>query len=157
MRINMKSSRQAMILEIIEQEAIETQEQLLKILRDRGVESTQATISRDIKQLKLMKKPMGKGLYRYAVSEEKHIKFNIARKLKMILEESVIEIHAARNLVVLKTMPGLASGACSALDHMNPPGMLGSLAGDDTAFIVMKDDKAASDFRRDIQEILDKK
>ena len=153
----MKNSRQSMILEIIEQEAVETQEQLLQILRDRGVESTQATISRDIKQLKLIKKPMGQGRYRYAVSEEKHIKFNIARKLKMILEESVIEIHAARNLVVLKTMPGLASGACSALDHMNPPGMLGSLAGDDTAFIVMKDDQSASDFRRDIQEILDKK
>ena len=150
----MKNARQAMILEIITQEPVETQEQLLKLLRERGIDSTQATISRDIKQMRLIKEPAGQGIYRYAVSDQRG-RPNLAEKLQTILRESVIEINSAQNLVVIKTMPGLASGACSALDHMNPPDMLGSIAGDDTAFIAMKDSESAAALCRDIRQTLE--
>ena len=149
----MKNDRQAMILEIISQENIETQEQLLARLRERGVASTQATISRDIKQLHLIKEPVGRGVYKYAVSGNR-TRLNVAEKLRTIFRESITSIESAQNIVVVKTMPGLASAACSALDHMEIAYMVGSLAGDDTALLVMKDAESAAAFCEDIQEML---
>ena len=149
----MKNDRQAMILEIISQENIETQEQLLARLQERGITSTQATISRDIKQLHLMKEPMGQGLYKYAVSGNRS-RLNIAEKLRTIFRESITSVACAQNIVVIKTMPGLASAACSALDNMDIAYMVGSLAGDDTAFLLMKDTESALDFCEEIKEML---
>jgi transcriptional regulator of arginine metabolism len=149
----MKNDRQAMILDIISQENIETQEQLLARLRERGVASTQATISRDIKQLHLIKEPVGRGVYKYAVSGNR-TRLNVAEKLRTIFRESITSIESAQNIVVVKTMPGLASAACSALDHMEIAYMVGSLAGDDTALLVMKDAESAAAFCEDIQEML---
>ncbi len=149
----MKNDRQAMILDIISQENIETQEQLLTRLRERGVASTQATISRDIKQLHLIKEPVGRGVYKYAVSGNR-TRLNVAEKLRTIFRESITSIESAQNIVVVKTMPGLASAACSALDHMEIAYMVGSLAGDDTALLVMKDAESAAAFCEDIQEML---
>ena len=134
----MKNNRQAMILEIISQENIETQEQLLAKLQERGINSTQATISRDIKQMHLIKQPAGQGVYKYAVSDNRN-RLNFAEKLRTIFRESITSIDYAQNIVVIKTMPGLASAACSALDNMDLTYMVGSLAGDDTAFLLMKD------------------
>ena len=148
----MKNDRQAMILDIISQENIETQEQLLARLRERGVASTQATISRDIKQLHLIKEPVGRGVYKYAVSGNR-TRLNVAEKLRPISGEAY-SIENAQNIVVVKTMPGLASAACSALDHMEIAYMVGSLAGDDTALLVMKDAESAAAFCEDIQEML---
>ena len=149
----MKNDRQAMILDIISKENIETQEQLLSRLRERGVASTQATISRDIKQLHLIKEPVGRGVYKYAVSGNR-TRLNVAEKLRTIFRESITSIESAQNIVVVKTMPGLASAACSALDHMEFAYMVGSLAGDDTALLVMKDTASAEDFCEEIKKIL---
>ena len=149
----MKNDRQAMILEIISQENIETQEQLLSRLQERGVSSTQATISRDIKQMHLIKEPVGHGVYKYAVSGNR-TKLNFAEKLRTIFRERITSIDSAQNIVVLKTMPGLASAACSALDNMDISYMVGSLAGDDTAFLVMKDTESAAIFCEEIKEML---
>ena len=149
----MKNNRQAMILEIISQENIETQEQLLAKLQERGITSTQATISRDIKQMHLIKEPVGQGVYKYAVSGNR-TKLNFAEKLRTIFRESITSIDSAANIVVIKTMPGLASAACSALDNMDLPYMVGSLAGDDTAFLLMRDTEAAEAFCGEIKEML---
>ena len=149
----MKNNRQSLILEIISQENIETQEQLLTRLQERGVSSTQATISRDIKQMHLIKEPMGHGLYKYAVSGNR-TKLNLAEKLRTIFRESITSIDYAQNIVVLKTMPGLASAACSALDNMDIAYMVGSLAGDDTAFLVMRDNDSAQDFCEELKAML---
>lgn len=149
----MKNDRQSMILEIISQENIETQEQLLERLQSRGISSTQATISRDIKQMHLIKEPMGQGVYKYAVSGNR-TKLNFAEKLRTIFRESITSIESAQNIVVVKTMPGLASAACAALDDMDINFMLGSLAGDDTAFLVMKDTETAVSFCKEIEEML---
>ena len=138
----MKNDRQAMILEIIAQENIETQEQLLTRLQARGFRCTQATISRDIKQLHLMKEPMGQGVYKYAVSGNRTT-LNVAAKLRTIFRECIVSIDYAQNIVVVKTMPGLANGACSALDNMDMNDIVGSLAGDDTALLVMRNTEAA--------------
>ena len=149
----MKNDRQALILEIISQENIETQEQMLARLQERGVTSTQATISRDIKQMHLITEPIGHGVYKYAVSGNR-TKLNIAEKLRTIFRESITSIESAQNIVVLKTMPGLASAACSALDNMDISYMVGSLAGDDTGFLVMKDAESAAIFCEEIKEML---
>lgn len=149
----MKNDRQSRILEIITQENIETQEQLLNRLLESGIKSTQATISRDIKQMHLIKEPAGQGLYKYAVSDNR-TKLNFAEKLRTIFRASITTIESAGNIVVVKTMPGLASAACAALDDMEVPTMLGTLAGDDTAFLVMKDQDAAINFAREIRNML---
>lgn len=149
----MKNDRQSMILEIISQENIETQEQLLERLQSRGITSTQATISRDIKQMHLIKEPMGQGVYKYAVSGNR-TKLNFSEKLRTIFRESITSIERAQNIVVVKTMPGLASAAGAALDDMDVHFMLGCLAGDDTAFLVMKDTESAVAFCAEIEEML---
>ncbi|MBQ1619513.1 MAG: arginine repressor [Oscillospiraceae bacterium] len=141
----MKNDRQEKILAIIAQEPIETQDQLIRRLAEQGIASTQATISRDIKQLHLVKQPTGGGRYRYAVSEQSS-KINISDRLRTILHESIVSVDYAKNLIVLKTMPGLAAGAGAAFDGMEIPAMVGCLAGDDTVLIVMRDTDAARDF-----------
>jgi len=142
-----------MILEIISQEDVETQEQLLTRLQARGVRCTQATISRDIKQLHLIKEPAGQGAYRYAVSD-KRTELNLAEKLRTIFRECIVSIDCAQNIVVVKTMPGLANGACSALDNMDMSDIVGSLAGDDTVFLVMRTTESAELLCQEIKEML---
>jgi len=149
----MKNSRQAMILEIVSQENIETQEQLLACLRDRGIRCTQATISRDIKQLHLIKEPVGQGVYKYAVSGRR-TELNLAEKLRTIFRECIVSIDYAQNIVVIKTMPGLANGACSALDNMDMNDIVGSLAGDDTVFLVMRTTESAELLCQEIRDML---
>ena len=106
----MKNQRQEYLLQIIAEETVETQEQLLERLQERGIRSTQATISRDIKELHLIKEPVGQGRYRYAVSAHR-TKLNFADRLRTIFREGVLSVDYAQNLVVIKTMPGLANGA----------------------------------------------
>ena len=149
----MKNDRQAILLEIIEQEAVETQEQLLRLLAERGVKCTQATVSRDIKQLHLVKEPTGQGKYRYAVSVQK-TKLNFADKLRTIFRESVVSVEAAQNIVVLKTIEGMAQGAAFALDNMGDTDIVGTLAGDDTIFLVFHDNMQALDFCEQVKQML---
>lgn len=149
----MKNDRHNHLLQIIAEESVETQEQLLERLRERGIKSTQATISRDIKELHLVKEPAGQGRYRYAVSAHR-TKLNFADRLRTILRESLLSSDYAQNIVVIKTMPGLAQGAASALDGMQINNMVGSLAGDDTVMIIMRDQESASDFCDEIRDML---
>ena len=118
----MKNERQSKILEIIESEPIDTQEQLQQRLQAQGIACTQATISRDIKQLHLVKEPMGQGRYRYAVSVQRS-RLNVADKLRTIFRESIVNVDFAQNIVVVKTMAGLGNAAGAALDSMNIPTM----------------------------------
>ena len=149
----MKNDRQNHLLQIISEECIETQEQLLERLQARGIKCTQATISRDIKEMHLIKEPAGQGKYRYAVSAHR-TKLNFAEKLRTIFHESVVSVDAAQNLVVIKTMPGLASAAASALDGMEVASKVGTLAGVDTVLLVMRDMISAEDFCAELKEML---
>ena len=148
----MKLTRQAKILEIIKNEDIETQNQLIDALRAVGLNSTQATVSRDIKELRLVKELAANGSYRYVCSADEVS--NYRERLKTIFKESIRSAECAQNIVVVKTMPGLASAACAALDEMGVSYMVGSLAGDDTAFLVMKDTESALSFCREIHEMM---
>ncbi len=149
----MKNDRQKKILEIVERESIDTQELLQQRLQEQGIKCTQATISRDIKELHLIKEPEGQGRYRYTASSQRS-RLNVADKLRNIFRESIVSIDYAQNMVVIKTMAGLANAAAAALDGMNIPYMVGTLAGDDTAFLVMKDTESARKFCEDIHEII---
>ena len=149
----MKNDRQSRILEIIEREPIDTQEQLQQRLQEQGITCTQATISRDIKQLHLIKEPIGQGKYRYAVSVQRN-RLNVADKLRTIFRESIVSVDYAQNIVVIKTRAGLANAAAAALDGMSIPYMVGSLAGDDTALLVMRDTESARSFCDEIHEML---
>lgn len=145
----MKNDRQEAILAIIGEETVETQEQLIAALQKRGIESTQATISRDIKQLHLIKEPISGGKSRYAVSVQRS-KLNIADRLQIILRESIVSADYAQNIVVLKTMPGLANAAAAAFDGMENRAIVGTLAGDDTVMIVVRDSEMAEEFASEI-------
>ena len=149
----MKNERQSKILEIIESEPIDTQEQLQQRLQAQGITCTQATISRDIKQLHLVKEPMGQGRYRYAVSVQRS-RLNVADKLRTIFRESIVSVDSAQNIVVIKTMSGLANAAGAALDSMDISSIVGSLAGDDTAILIMRDAESARVLCEEIHEML---
>ena len=149
----MKNNRQAMILEIIAQESVETQEQLLEYLKDRGISTTQATISRDIKQLHLVKELTSGGVYKYAVSHHRTA-LNFAGRLLTIFREGVMSYDKAQNIVVIKTLSGLGNGVAEAIDGMDIPNMVGSLAGDNTILLIMRDNESAVDVCEQIREIL---
>ena len=149
----MKSARQEKILEIISRQNIETQSQLLEALQEEGFKSTQTTLSRDMRDLQLVKEPEPGGSYRY-VSGIRETAANYAIRLQKIFRESVLSQQTAQNLVVIKTLPGLANAAGSALDHMNIPGLVGCLAGDDTLFLAMTDAETAKSFCMEIEDML---
>ena len=149
----MKNERKNAILEIIKSRDIETQNQLIEALRERGIQSTQATISRDIKELHLIKELTSRGTYSYSAAQTTDIYQHMAR-LRAIFKESVTSFVCAQNIVVIKTLPGLASAACSAIDGMNIKNLAGSIAGDDTAFLAMQDNESAQRFCKEIKGLL---
>ena len=149
----MKSARQETILAIIAEENIETQNQLMDALAQRGVKSTQATLSRDIRDLHLVKELSPEGIYRYTAGGKESV-FDHDTRLKKIFRESIVDYAVAQNLVVIKTLPGLAAAACSTLDGMSIPHLVGTIAGDDTAFLAMKDNAAAEYFCSEIEMLL---
>ena len=149
----MKSDRLAKILELIDENEIDTQEELLRRLKEAGFDVTQATVSRDIKELRLVKELTGSGGYRYALSERKTASTSDTR-LRNIFKEGVISVDVAQNIVVVRTVPGLASAACSALDNMEIEGMVGTLAGDDTGILIMHDNSLAQQFSSEVHKLL---
>ncbi|MCD8087642.1 MAG: arginine repressor [Oscillospiraceae bacterium] len=138
----MKSARQEVILEIIAEEDIETQGQLLEALERRGVKSTQATISRDIKELRLIKEISSEGRYRYAPAGQDEAS-DEARRMEEIFREGCIGFDHALHTVVIKTLPGLASAVCGAVDAMGEDTVLGTVAGDDTGILIMRNAASA--------------
>ena len=149
----MKTKRQAKIMEIISTTNVETQEQLLQELQAAGFTSTQATISRDIKELRIVKELPSLGTYRYTTSS-RELPGTFSNRLNTIFQHSVTSFDYAQNMVVIHTMPGLASAAATAVDAMNMSVVLGTLAGDDTVFIVMRDTNSAAAFCGEIKSLL---
>lgn len=149
----MKSKRQAKIVEIISTTNVETQEQLLQELQSAGFTSTQATISRDIKELRIIKELTSFGTYRYTTST-KEVAGTFSTRLNTIFRECVTGFDYAQNLMVIKTLPGLAGAAASAIDGMNMSVVIGTLAGDDTVLVVMRDSNAAAAFYGEIKNLL---
>lgn len=149
----MKSQRQAKILEIISNKNIETQEQLLAELQAEGFRGTQATISRDIKDLRIVKELTSLGTYRYTTSSS-DLGSSFSARLNTIFRECVISFDYAQNIIVVRTLPGLASAAGSAIDAMNLNTIVGTLAGDDTVMIVMRDTNAAATLCGEIKSLL---
>ena len=149
----MKSQRQAKILEIITNKSIETQEQLLSELQAEGFRGTQATISRDIKELRIVKELTSLGTYRYTISAS-DLGSSFSARLNTIFRECVISFDYAQNIIVVRTLPGLASAAGSAIDAMNMNTIVGTLAGDDTVMIVMRDTNAAATLCGEIKSLL---
>ena len=149
----MKEKRHRAILKIIAEHNVDTQEELSARLKEVGFHVTQATVSRDIKELHLVKELTGYGTYRYTVSERK-ASLNSAGRLRTIFKEGVTSFDVAQNIVVLKTMPGLASAACAAIDGMEISDLVGSLAGDDTAILIMRTNESAQNFCNEIHKMM---
>ena len=150
----MKGLRQAKIIEIISNKNVETQEQLLEELRAAGFHSTQATISRDIKELHIVKELTTFGTYRYTSANDE-MSGSFSTKLNTIFREAITKFDYARNMVVIHTLPGLASAAASAIDAMNMSVILGTIGGDDTVLVIMRDENSASAFVGEIHHLLD--
>lgn len=149
----MKKRRQAKIIEIITQNDVETQEELQDRLNEFGFEVTQATISRDIKELRLVKDLSSNGRYVYSTGK-KNVE-NINRRAGGIFNESIISIDYALNTVVIKCFSGMANAACAAIDSMNLNEILGSIAGDDTIFILCASEETAQRFTNKLRTMLD--
>lgn len=148
----LKAKRQAKILEIISTKNVETQEQLLQALQEAGFTSTQATISRDIKELRIVKELTTFGIYRYTTSS-REVPSTFSDRLNTIFRECVTSYDYAQNIVVIHTLPGLANAAASAVDAMNMSVVLGTLAGDDTVVVIMRDSNAAATFCGEIKSL----
>lgn len=149
----MKGLRHARIKEFIENQVIETQEELADILKKEGIEITQATVSRDIKELMLIKVPVGDGRYRYAFPQEPNAFFSQSRTAR-VFQDSVVAIDYSENIVVLKTLPGMAQAVAATVDNSRWPEILGTVAGDDTIFIVVKPVEAVPALIHKFQEWL---
>lgn len=150
----MKSKRQKKILELIAEKSIETQEQLLNELAACGFQSTQATVSRDIKELRIIKTLDGLGGYRY-VAPQKHEGDHFDARFRVIFRECVTSIDYAQNLIVIKTMPGLGAAAGANIDALHMPSVIGTLSGDDTTLVIMRDTESAMDFCDELQKMFD--
>ena len=144
-----KNSRQEAILQLIEQATIGTQDELMQKLASLGYNVTQATVSRDIKALKLVKSPVADGQYRYAAVRQEMQ--DISGKYYSILTHSILHADHAGNMVAIKCYSGMANAACAAVDHMNSERIVGTLAGDDTIFVLCRDEKGALEISRLMQ------
>ena len=148
----MKRNRQEKMLELISRYEIETQDELIERLRENGFEVTQATVSRDIRELKIAKMTTGRGTYRYVLPRQAEpgsgVKFSAA------LIDSITGVEYAQNLVVLKTYPGLASAVAAGIDRMDLHQILGCVAGDDTILVVTRDTDCAGTLATQMHELL---
>jgi transcriptional regulator of arginine metabolism len=136
----MKIHRQIKVKELVERLVIRTQDELAEALRGEGIDVTQATVSRDIKEMLLVKVPTGDGGHRYAFPSEHSITVSAAR-LEKTFQDSVLSINSSGNIVVLRTLPGTAQAVAYVLDNIRWCEIIGTVAGDDTIFIVVKPEK----------------
>ncbi len=152
----MKKRRQAKILEIINSNAVETQEELQEKLKLEGYEVTQATISRDIKELRLVKELSEQGRYIYSVGSKPSPE-DVSIRAGGIFVESIISVDFALNTVCIKCFSGMANAACAAIDSMKWAGVVGTIAGDDTIFVLCRDENAAEVFTANLEKSLNVK
>lgn len=146
----MKKIRHELILNFIKNNNVSRQEEIIQMLSEQGYNVTQATISRDIKELKLIKEHFGNNETRYAVTE----KIDGEDNFKMIFRRSALSVEAAMNIVVIKCYAGTANAACIALENMNLEGIVGTLAGDDTIFVACKELNATNDVINSINSMM---
>ncbi len=147
----MKYNRQNEIIALISENEIETQEDLSARLQSKGYMVTQATISRDIRELKLVKVAGAGGKYKYALPHREEN--NISTKFRNLLVETVTGVDSANNIAVVKTCSGMAQGAAAAIDSMGRDDIVGSVAGDDTILIVMRTNESAAALIAELREI----
>ncbi|MEE0105047.1 MAG: arginine repressor [Christensenellales bacterium] len=148
----MKTVRQVAILDIIEKQEIETQEELASSLNARGIRVTQATVSRDIKELRLLKVLTPSGKYKYATGDQADN--NLADRFIRMLAESLLSVSSANNLIVVKTLSGSANVAAEALDSMHWPEVLGTLAGDNTVLLIIRSNEETITVTSRIREMM---
>ena len=148
----MKYNRHAKILEIIEKNIIDTQEEIAEKLKETGMEVTQATISRDIKELRLVKVMTEDGQSRYASFSK--IENPLSNKLMTIFNEAFVFGDYANNIVIVKTLPGMAQAAASAIDSLKWPDIVGTIAGDDTIMIICRAEKIAEELVSKFNKLL---
>ena len=132
----MKKRRHKLILDLIEQYDIGTQEDLLALLRDRGYDVTQATVSRDVKELRLLKTLGANGVYKYTVENTKNTGYS--GMFDALFQSAMTKVDYAGNICVIKCSPGLAGAACATIDSMNVHDIVGTIAGDDTIFMLCR-------------------
>lgn len=149
----MKSVRHEVIKNIIDAQIIETQDELAEALRQRHIKVTQATVSRDIKELMLIKVPTGDGRYRYASPMTGTILYTEER-MHRLCKDTVTGCDFSENILVIKTLPGGANAVASALDHANWTEVLGTVAGDDNIFVIVKPKEAAETVMRRLQSYM---
>ena len=149
----MKTTRQSKILELIQKNDIETQEELSAYLEKEGFQVTQATVSRDIRELKLTKIALPNGRQKYAVIADADS--NMLEKYSRVLREGFLSVDAAENIVVIKTVSGMAGAVAAGVDAMRLNGIVGSLAGDDTILCVLRSSEATIRFMKKIRKIVE--
>lgn len=148
-----KARRQLKIQEIVQDLPIETQEDLVNSLREANFDVTQATVSRDIKELGLIKVPGENNISCYAMPNQPIIRRDDER-LKRLCKNSVLDIDYSENLIVVKTMPGEAMGVASAIDHVNWPEIIGTIGGDDNILIIVKPKKDTADIVKRFSQMI---
>ena len=148
----MRFTRQNKIIELIVENVVDTQEKLAELLKNSGFNVTQATVSRDIKELQLVKTPIASGQYKYTLPEQA-AKQAIDRYSK-IFKDVVQNVDMSGNMVVVKTLIGCANAACEAIDSLEFPYIIGTLAGDNTVFIVCDSPKNAPVLVQRFKDIL---
>ena len=147
----MKYKRQSLIVKIIQEQPIKTHEQLVELLENEGMRVTQATVSRDIKELGLIKTSASGGGSVYAMPTSIKVQ---SKNTMNSMNDAITEISCAMNIVVIKTYPGMASGVCAFLDEKFKSDFLGSIAGDDTIFIAAHDIEKAEIFIKKLRGFL---
>jgi transcriptional regulator of arginine metabolism len=148
----MKNNRQAMIVSIIKELIIGTQEELGEILKSRDIQVTQATLSRDIKELGLVKVPTLDGRYRYSLPQDR-TPGDLMRRAQRMLEDAVIAIDSAENIIVIKTMSGTAQGVAAAFDELEWPEVVGTVAGDNTIMVVVRSKTQVEEVLNRLQQL----
>lgn len=148
----MKTRRHTKILELIKEYDIDTQEELLKYLKDAGFDVTQATVSRDIKELRLIKSLSANGKYKYSTGTDSVS--DMSSKFYSLFSDSVLMVEAAQNIVVIKTIIGMAQAVCASMDTINWMGFVGTLAGDDTILIVCRTESIAQGTQDEFRKLI---
>lgn len=148
----MKSARHQAILQLIQQHPIDRQEELLRHLHAMGFEVTQATVSRDIRELRLVKASAGNGSYRYVASTaESGPKAHPSNRFETIFKESVVHVDYAGHMVLVKCFSGMANAACEVFDALHWDNVVGTLSGDDTFFVLMRTEEAAHNICKELK------
>lgn len=148
----LKTRRHAKILELISEYPIDTQEELLRLLKQDGFDVTQATVSRDIKELRLIKTLTGDGKYKYSVGKDNAKDYS--SKFRSLLVDSAVSIDFACNLVILKCLTGMANAVCASMDSMHWEGVVGTLSGDDTIFVACRTETDAERLTSELKKMV---